>query len=52
MLRVAYCVADRIRFAVAQVTEWQRIADQINAAMREFALARCYFDYCQSHSEC
>jgi len=32
MHRVADCVADRIRFAVPQPTEWQRVSDQINAA--------------------
>jgi hypothetical protein len=29
----SHCVADRIRLAVPQATEWQRIGDQINAAM-------------------
>ena len=33
MLRVADCVVDRIRFAVPQPTEWQRIGNQIDAAM-------------------
>ena len=33
MLRVADCIAGRIRFAVPQTTEWQGIADEIDAAM-------------------
>src|SRR5262245_43155750 len=33
MLRVPDCIADRIRLAVPQPTEWQGIADQIDAAM-------------------
>jgi hypothetical protein len=32
MLRVADCVVDRIRFAVPQPIEWQRIGTQIDAA--------------------
>ena len=31
-LRVSDCVADRIRLAVPQPTEWQRIGDQIDTA--------------------
>ena len=27
------CIADRIRLAVPQATEWQRIGNQIDAAM-------------------
>jgi hypothetical protein len=33
MLRVPDCIAIRIRLAVPQPTEWQRIADQIKAAI-------------------
>jgi hypothetical protein len=33
MLRVAGCIADRIRFTVPQATEWQHIGNQIDAAM-------------------
>ena len=33
MLRIADCVADCIRLAVPQATEWQRIGNQIDAAM-------------------
>ena len=33
MLGVGDCVADRIRLAVPQATEWQRIGNQIDAAM-------------------
>ena len=33
MLPVVDCIADRIRLAVAQPTEWQRIGNQIDAAM-------------------
>ena len=33
MLGVADCVADCVRFAVPQPTEWQRIGNQIDAAM-------------------
>jgi hypothetical protein len=32
MLRVADCIANRIRFAVSQATEWQGIADESDAA--------------------
>ena len=33
MLRVVDCVADRVRLAIPQATEWQRIGNQIDAAM-------------------
>ena len=33
MLRVIDCIAGRVRLAVPQATEWQRIGQQINAAM-------------------
>jgi hypothetical protein len=33
MLRVAGCVADRVRLGIPQATEWQRIGNQIDAAM-------------------
>jgi hypothetical protein len=33
MFRVPDCVADSVRLAIPQPTEWQRVADQINAAM-------------------
>jgi hypothetical protein len=33
MLCVVNCVADCIRFAVPQPTEWQRIGNQIDATM-------------------
>ena len=33
MLRVVNCVADCIRLAVPHATEWQRIGNQIDAAL-------------------
>jgi hypothetical protein len=39
-LRVADCIADSIRLAVPQPTEWQRIGNQIDAA---FIFARSDF---------
>jgi hypothetical protein len=33
MERVSYGMVDRIRLAVPQATEWQRIGNQIKAAM-------------------
>jgi hypothetical protein len=39
-LRVADCVRHRVRFAVPQTTEWQRIGNQIDAA---FIVARADF---------
>jgi hypothetical protein len=39
-LRVLDCVTDRVRLAVPQPTEWQRIGDQIGAA---FIFARADF---------
>jgi hypothetical protein len=33
VLRVSDCITDRVRFAIPQPTEWQHIADQINAEM-------------------
>jgi hypothetical protein len=39
-LRVGNCIAGRIRLAIPQPAEWQRIGNQINAALREFTLAR------------
>ena len=33
MLRVSDCVADCVRLAIPQPTEWQRIGNQIDAAM-------------------
>jgi hypothetical protein len=33
MLRVVNCVADCVWLAVSQATEWQRIGNQIDAAM-------------------
>ena len=32
MFCVADCVADRVRFAIPQPTEWQHIGDEIDAA--------------------
>jgi hypothetical protein len=43
MLSVFDCVADCIRFAVAQATEWQRIGNQIDAAMILCAFAGYFF---------
>jgi hypothetical protein len=40
MLRVSDCVRDRIRLAIPQPTEWQRIGNQIDAA---FIFARADF---------
>jgi hypothetical protein len=40
MLRVADCIADGVRLAVPQRTEWQRVGNQINAAV---VLARADF---------
>ena len=33
MLRVSDCITDRVWLAIPQPTEWQRIGNQINAAM-------------------
>ena len=33
MLRVADCVAERVRLAISQPTEWQRVGNEIDAAM-------------------
>jgi hypothetical protein len=33
MHRVADCAADRVRFAIQKATEWQRIGNEIEAAM-------------------
>jgi hypothetical protein len=33
MLRVVDCVADCVRLAIPQATEWQRIGDEIDAAL-------------------
>jgi hypothetical protein len=33
MLRVADCVAERVRLAIPQPTEWQRVGNEIDAAM-------------------
>jgi hypothetical protein len=35
MLRIAECVPDCVRLAISQTTEWQRIGNQIDAAMPE-----------------
>ena len=40
MLRVVDCVADRVRLAIPQATEWKRIGNQIDAA---FMLAQANF---------
>jgi len=32
-LRESNCIADGVRFAVPQPTEWQRIGNEIDAAM-------------------
>jgi hypothetical protein len=40
MFNVADCVLDRVWFAVPQPTEWQRIGNQIDAAM---IFARSHF---------
>jgi hypothetical protein len=31
--RIADCIRDRIRFAIPQATEWERIGNQIDATM-------------------
>jgi hypothetical protein len=33
MLCVSDCIAGRIRFAIPELTEWQRIGNQIDAAL-------------------
>jgi hypothetical protein len=33
MLRVADCIADRVRLAIPQTTEWEHVVNKINAAV-------------------